>query len=220
MGMRYKDGAASPEAPDTPEAPGTALAGAGAAGRPPMVLVAAVVVAAEALALLVYTVLTVIAVAANETYQVSSGVAQIVLQLIVVAGLAWMASGLAKVRPWTRTPAVMLQGFIGIMAIILLGAHRLDWGLATLVLTAAGLVGLLSPTSLRALARPLPDREPEPDGHAGPDRQPGPDRQAREKPRSGPKNPGKSGNPAKRNPARNPAGNSAGKTAKPVSRRS
>lgn len=163
MGMRYKDGAASPEAPgeapDATEAPGTApvMAGAaGAAGRPPMVLVAAIVVAAEALALLVYTVLTVIAVATNQTYQVSSGVAQIVLQLIVVAGLAWIASGLAKVRPWTRTPAVMLQGFIGIMAIILLQAHRLDWGLATLVLAAAGLAGLLSPASLRALARPMP----------------------------------------------------------------
>lgn len=220
MGMRYKDGAASPEAPgeapDTPEAPGTAGA-AGAAGRPPMVLVAAVVVAAEALALLVYTVLTVIAVATNQTYQVSSGVAQIVLQLIVVAGLTWIASGLAKVRPWTRTPAVMLQGFIGIMAIILLQAHRLDWGLATLVLAAAGLAGLLSPSSLRALARPMPspqaDEKPVKTASSG-----GGSKNsgggAKNAGRSG--NPGKSGNPAKRHPARK----TAAKAAKPVSRRS
>ncbi|MBO0819409.1 MAG: hypothetical protein J2P26_01010, partial [Nocardiopsaceae bacterium] len=70
--------------------------------RPPMLLVAAAVLAAEALALLAYTVLTVIAVATDKAYTVSNGVAQIVMQLILLTGLALLASGVARMRPWTR----------------------------------------------------------------------------------------------------------------------
>src|ERR1700677_2604814 len=181
MGMRSEDGATS-------------------TARPPMLLVAAAVLAAEALALLVYTVLNLVAIATDNSYQVANGVALIIMQVIVLVGLAWMAYGIVRVRPWTRTPSVLVQVFTGIMAIILLQAHRDDWGLPLLLLAILGLVGLLVPASLKALARPVP----------GPESDPEPERQAPARAnsvaansakakRSG--NAARSGNPAKRNPA-------------------
>jgi hypothetical protein len=184
--------------------------GMGSTSRPPMLLVAAVVLAAEALALLAYTVVTVIAIATNEAYQVSNGVAQIILQLIMLTGLALLASGVAKLRPWTRTPSVMVQIIIGFVAIVLLQAHRFDWGVPTLLLAVAGLAGLLTPASLKALARPVPQRDSVPKGDPVPASEQ-PKRQqssARRQPQKTGAS-GKSGNPAKRNPA-----------GKPVSRRS
>jgi hypothetical protein len=180
-----------------------------------MLLVAAGVLAAEAVALLAYTVITVIATATNDAYQVSNGVAQIVLQLIMLAGLAWLASGVRKARPWTRTPSVMVQILIGFVAIVLLQAHRWDWGVPTLLLAAAGLVGLLSPASLKALARPIPPRDQPQQRQQTPktDASPKTERKTKAKATTGAS--AKSGNPAKRNPAGKPA-----KPAKPVSRRS
>jgi 4-amino-4-deoxy-L-arabinose transferase-like glycosyltransferase len=193
--------------------------GMGANSRPPMLLAAAAVLLAEALALLAYTVITVIAVATDQAYTVSNGVAQIILQLIMLTGVALLASGVARMRPWTRTPSVMVQILIGFVAIVLLQSHRYDWGVPTLLLAAAGLIGLLTPASLKALARPVPQPEQSPREQSSSmqsrpeqsrpqrsrqDRQP---QRARKTGASG-----KSGNPAKRNSA-NPAG-------KPVSRRS
>lgn len=123
-----------------------------------MLLVAAAAQAAEAVLLLVAAVLTAVDAAAGQSYQRSSGVALIVLEFIVVAGLAWIASGLARVRPWSRTPAAMIQVFTGIVAIYLLQAHRFDWGVIALLLALAGLAGLLTPASLRALNRPTVNR--------------------------------------------------------------
>jgi len=178
--------------------------GMGSTSRPPMLLAAAAVLAAEALALLAYTVVTVIAIATDQAYQVSNGVAQIILQLIMLAGLALLASGVAKVRPWTRTPSVMVQILIGFVAIVLLQAHRYDWGVPTLLLAVAGLAGLLTPASLKALARPVTRRDPVPASEQPKRQQPSARRQP---PKTGAS--GKSGNPAKRNAA-----------GKPVSRRS
>jgi 4-amino-4-deoxy-L-arabinose transferase-like glycosyltransferase len=180
--------------------------GMGVKSRPPMLLAAAVVLLAEALALLAYTVITVIAVATDQAYTVSNGVAQIILQLIMLAGLALLAFGVARMRPWTRTPSVMVQILIGFVAIVLLQAHRYDWGVPTLLLAAAGLIGLLTPASLKALARPMPQPEQSSRDQSSSmqSRQP---QRARKTGASG-----KSGNPAKRN--------SAGPAGKPVSRRS
>jgi hypothetical protein len=68
-----------------------------------------------------------------------------------------LASGALKLRPWTRTPAVMVQVLTGVVAVILLQAGRPEWGVPTAVLAVAGLVGLLAPASLKALARPRPE---------------------------------------------------------------
>jgi hypothetical protein len=70
-----------------------------------------------------------------------------------------IAAGLARVRPWSRTPAVMTQVLTGVIAVYLLQAHRFDWGVPALLLALAGLAGLLAPPSLRALSRPAPAEE-------------------------------------------------------------
>jgi carbon starvation protein CstA len=119
-----------------------------------MLLVAVGAQAAEAVLLVVVAVVNAVDVAAGRSYQRSSGIALIVLELIVVAGLAWVAVGLAQVRPWSRTPAAMTQVLTIIVAIILLQARQFDWGGIALLLALAGLAGLLNPGSLRALARP------------------------------------------------------------------
>ncbi|HZZ53731.1 MAG TPA: hypothetical protein VFE26_05540 [Trebonia sp.] len=61
-------------------------------------------------------------------------------------------------RPWSRTPAAMIQVFTGIVAVYLLQAHRFDWGVIALLLALAGLAGLLTPASFRALNRPTVNR--------------------------------------------------------------
>jgi hypothetical protein len=185
MGMPSGDGAAPP-------------------ARPKMLLAAAIVLAAEAAALLAYTIINVVDIATDNSYQVANGAALVIVQAIVVVGIGWIAVGVKDIKPWTRTPAVMIQALAGVLAIILLQAHQYDWGAITLVLAAAGLVGLLAPASLKALARP--PREPEP--VSGSRRNPAAKgNHSTKQPAKG--NPARSGNPAKRN--------SAGK---PVSRRS
>jgi hypothetical protein len=131
-----------------------------------MLLVAAGAQAAEAVMLLVAATASIIDAAAGRSSQESNGVALIVLEFIVIVGLAWVAVGLARVRPWSRTPAAITQGLTGIMAIILLQAQRFDWGVIALLLALAGLAGLFTPASFRALIRPIPEAQPAKTGPA------------------------------------------------------
>jgi hypothetical protein len=124
-----------------------------AAGAPVPLRLAAVVQALEAVGVCLAAALAAADLAAGQTYQRSSGVALIVLELIVAAGLAALASGLARSRPWSRTPAVMAQVLTGVIGIFLLQAGRYEWGVPALVLALAGLAGLFAPASLKALSR-------------------------------------------------------------------
>jgi cytochrome b len=124
-----------------------------AAGAPPTVRVAAVVQALEAVALCAAAVAQLVEAASGRSYQASSAVGLAVTELIAVALIAGIASGIARVRPWSRTPAVMTQLGCGLVAIILLQAHRAAWGLPPLILAVAGLAALFSPASLKALSR-------------------------------------------------------------------
>jgi hypothetical protein len=124
-----------------------------AAGTPPMLRLAAVVQAVEAAGLCLAAALAAADIAAGRAYQRSSGVALVVLEFIVAAGLAALASGLARSRPWSRTPAVMTQLLTGVIGIFLLQAGRYEWGVPALVLAVAGLAGLFTPSSLKALSR-------------------------------------------------------------------
>jgi hypothetical protein len=124
-----------------------------AAGAPPTVRVAAVVQALEAVALCAAAVAQLVEAASGRSYQSSSAVGLAVTELIAVALIAGIASGIARVRPWSRTPAVMTQLGCGLVAIILLQAHRAAWGLPPLILAVAGLAALFSPASLKALSR-------------------------------------------------------------------
>jgi hypothetical protein len=131
---------------------------------------AAVVQAAESVLILVATVLAGVDAAAGQSYHANSGIALTVIGVAAVAALGLVAAGLARARRWSRTPALLTQLFAGIVGIYLLQGHRLDWGLALVVLAALGFIALLSPPSLRALTsgQQAPQgREPPPDRPAG-----------------------------------------------------
>jgi hypothetical protein len=125
-----------------------------AAGAPNLLLLGAAAQGLEAAGLFVVIVANLIDLAGGHAYQRSGAIAIIVIEVIVAIGVAWIALGIVRVQPWTRTPAVMTQVFTLIIAVWLLEAHRVAWGLPALVLALAGLAGLFAPTSLRALSRP------------------------------------------------------------------
>jgi len=114
---------------------------------------AAVAQAAEALGLCVVIVLNVVDAVSGNTWTASNAIGQIVFEAVIAVGLAWIALGIARARPWSRTPALLTQVFTALIAIWLLEAHRYAWGAPALLLAIAGLAGLLAPSSWRALAR-------------------------------------------------------------------
>ena len=118
-----------------------------------MLLVAAAAQAAEAVGLCVALVMNVVDSASGRASMTSNAIGFIVLEAVFAVGVAAIASGIARVRPWSRTPAVMTQVFTAVIAIALLQARRYGWGVPALLLAAAGLAGLLTPSSLRALTR-------------------------------------------------------------------
>jgi hypothetical protein len=115
-------------------------------------LLAAAVQAIEAAGLLVVAVLTAMDTAAGRSYHNSSGIALTVIAFGAVLAVAFIAYGLYRVRPWSRTPALFTQLFVGTTGVYLLNGHRLGWGVPALLLGIAGFVGLLVPPSWRALA--------------------------------------------------------------------
>ncbi|HYZ55598.1 MAG TPA: hypothetical protein VE733_19130 [Streptosporangiaceae bacterium] len=122
--------------------------------RPRALQLAAAVQALEAAGVFVATAMAGLDTAAGRSYQQASGIALTVIGLCAAAALAATAAGLAKVRRWARTPALLTQLFVGITAVYLLEGHRLDWGVPALLLALAGSAGLLLPGSLRALVGP------------------------------------------------------------------
>ena len=95
-----------------------------------------------------------VSTADGQSYQRASGVALTLIAVGTAVAFALFAIGLAKARPWTRTPVVMTQLAIGIWGIYLLKDHRLDWGVPMLLVAAGCLAALFTPASLRALNRP------------------------------------------------------------------
>jgi hypothetical protein len=122
--------------------------------RPPSLLGAAGVQAADALIVLAASVLAGVDTVAGESYQRGSGIALTLIGLATAAALAWVAVGLSQGRRWSRTPAALTQLFVGIVGIYLVQGHRYEWGIPSLLLAAAGFALLLTPASLRALAGP------------------------------------------------------------------
>ena len=124
-----------------------------------MLTLAAAAQAAEAVGLCVAVILNVIDSASGNDSTASNGIAFIVLEIIVAVAVGWVAWGIVRVRPWSRTPAVLTQVFTIMIAIWLLQAHRYGWGIPALLLAIAALAGLLAPTSLRALTRHMDQPE-------------------------------------------------------------
>jgi hypothetical protein len=125
-----------------------------ATGSPSLLRLAAAAQGLEAAGLLVVAAVNLSDLAAGQTDQKSNAIAFIGFEVIVAIGLAAIAAGIARGRPWSRTPAVMTQVFAVILGIVLIQAHRFGWGLPALVFAVAGLAGLFAPTSFRALSRP------------------------------------------------------------------
>jgi hypothetical protein len=119
----------------------------------PTLRVAAVAMGLETVGLLVAIAFNVVDSVSGRAWTTSNAVAFIALEALVAVAVAWIASGIVRVRPWSRTPAVMLQVFTLMIAVWLLDAHRYGWGVPALVFAIAGLAGLLAPASLRALTR-------------------------------------------------------------------
>jgi hypothetical protein len=118
-----------------------------------MLLTATAAQAAEAVGLCVVIAANVIDSVSGNTWTASNAIGLIMVEAVVAVGVAWIATGIARRRPWSRTPAVMTQVFTVMIAVWLLEAHRYAWGVPALLLAIAGLAGLLTPSSLRALAR-------------------------------------------------------------------
>jgi hypothetical protein len=98
-------------------------------------------------------VLAAVDASSGRSSSASSGMALTVLAFLAAATLAWVAYGIARAKPWSRTPAVLTQLTGGAVAVYLLQAQRFEWGVPAIALAVAGLAGLLTPASFRALIR-------------------------------------------------------------------
>ena len=145
----------SAKAPPPAEAPPPAPEPVVATAQPPRALrLAAVAVAVEAVGMCVAAGFAAVSTADGQSYQRASGVALTLIAVGTAVGFALFARSLAKARPWTRTPVVMVQLAVGAWGIYLLKDHRPEWGVPMLLVAAGCLAALFTPASLRALNRP------------------------------------------------------------------
>ena len=114
-------------------------------------VLAAAVEGLQATAILVAALLAGLAAIHGKSYQNASGIAITAIGFGTALALGLVAFGLAGVRRWSRTPALLTQLFTGIVGVYLVQGARYDWGVPALVLAVAGLVLLLAPPSWRAL---------------------------------------------------------------------
>ena len=135
--------------------------------RPVALWTAAAAQAAEAVLVLIASVLSAVDTATGKSYQLASGIALTVIGFGTALALGFIAAGVARGRLWSRTPALMSQLFTLIVGIYLLQGHRLDWGTIAVVVAGVGFLGLLLPQSQRLLRREPsrpPDAAPDPAG--------------------------------------------------------
>ncbi len=115
-------------------------------------LAAAAVEAAEALGVLIASILAGVDTLAGRYYQLAGGLAITIIGLCTAVFMAFVARGLRSGRRWTRTPAVLTQLFVAVIAIALLQSRRYnDWGIPLILLAIAGSAMILAPPSLRML---------------------------------------------------------------------
>ncbi len=153
-----QSGPAVPAAASQPTGParaGTDLQQPAVAPR--TVLAASAVQAAEALGVLIASAMAAVDTASGRSYHLASGIAITIIGVGMAALLGLVALGLRGVRRWSRTPAVLTQLFVAIVAIYLLQAHRYDWGIPAILLGAGGFAALLAPASLRVLTPGRPE---------------------------------------------------------------
>ncbi len=145
----------APGQPAPAKAPASAKAAAPPVAQPPRALrLAAAALAVEAVGMCVAAGFSAVSTADGQSYQRASGVALTLLAVGTAVVFALFAAGVARARPWTRTPVVMAQLAIGAWGIYLLRDHRFEWGVPMVVVAACCLAAVFTPASLRALNRP------------------------------------------------------------------
>ena len=82
-------------------------------------LLAALVLAAQSAGVLAAAVYAGLSAIEGKSYQNSSGIALTAIGVGTAVVLALVAAGLARVRRWSRTPALLTQLFTGIIGIYL-----------------------------------------------------------------------------------------------------
>jgi hypothetical protein len=143
-------GASAAAPPTQPQAgPATALAGAGQI--PLTVRIAAVVQAVEAVVVLVAALIAGVDAMTGQSYHRASGIAITLIGIATAVALAFVARGVNAGRRWSRTPAMLTQLFAGIVAIYMIQAPRLDWGIPAILLAIVGFGALLAPASIELL---------------------------------------------------------------------
>jgi hypothetical protein len=115
------------------------------------VRIAAIVQAVEAVGVLVAALFAGVDALTGQSYHRSSGIAITLIGIATAVGLGYVARGLNRGRRWSRTPAMLTQLFTGIVAIYLIQAPRLDWGIPAIALAIAGFGALLAPASIKLL---------------------------------------------------------------------
>jgi hypothetical protein len=128
------------------------------------VRLAAAVQLLEAVGALVAVGFAAAATIGGRSYQTSSGAALTVFAVIAMLAIAILAYATAKSKPWSRSPALIVQLFMVLGGIMLIQGQRLDWGIPMLILGVAAAAALLTPASLKALNRPDPQRADGADG--------------------------------------------------------
>jgi hypothetical protein len=118
---------------------------------PRAIRIAALVQVTEAAGVLVAALMAGVDALTGESYHRASGVAITLIGIATAMGLAYVARGLNTGRRWSRTPAMLTQLFIGIVAIYLIQAPRLVWGIPAIALAVAGFGALLAPSSIELL---------------------------------------------------------------------
>jgi hypothetical protein len=126
---------------------------ASSAKYPQMLRFAAIIQAVEAVGVLAAAIIALIDSLDGHSYSKSNGLAIAVLLFIGAILMTWFAWGVSQLRPWSRTPIVMTQITVAIVAVVLVQGGRYDWGIPGIVLVVAELTCLLTPASFRALVR-------------------------------------------------------------------
>ncbi|WP_350352633.1 hypothetical protein ABS642_06150 [Microbacterium sp. A8/3-1] len=116
---------------------------------PGLALAAAVVLAAEGAALLVFAVIELAGLGAGDAASLPTALALIVLTLIGVAALIAFAIGTRTGRSWARSGGVVFQVLAVALALASLTLQPISW----LFTVAVGLPGLLGFVLLIASAR-------------------------------------------------------------------
>ena len=140
----------------TTDAPATSKTTAARVTQAPVPLrLSAAVQLLQAVAMLVATGFSASATADGKSYQTGSGIALTLIAFGAALSIAGLAYATVRLKPWSRTPVLLVQVLMVIAGITLVQGHRLDWGIPTLILVAATTAGLLAPASLKALNREL-----------------------------------------------------------------